>query len=312
MISICMATFNGEKYIAEQLQSIYEQTLKVDEVIICDDASTDETVEIAQRFIRHNKLENKWKVYRNDENKGYPGNFYYAMSLCSGDIVFLADQDDIWNKHKIELMADILKEREDIKVLACKYGLIDTTGDDIHTLMSPVKSYESGQLKEVLLPDIFYKYEFPGMVLAYRREWYERRQMDSTSIPHDYLICAMAAEENALIQFDCELAYHRRHSNNVGKEEHRLRKLLNKQRKLKEISEYIKILQALKEEHCLKAPEAQRQLTEKLQSMEGRYQALRSGKRGRVLQNAIRNKEVTRIATVICDLLIVGQKYGDT
>lgn len=311
MISICMATFNGEKYIEKQLQSIYDQTLKADEVIICDDVSTDNTAALVNRFIRQNQLESKWKLYQNNENRGYPGNFYYAMSLCGGDIIFLADQDDIWDKHKIRLMSDILKERENIKVLACKYGLIDSTGEHIHAVASPGKSNDSRKIKEISLSDIFYKYEFPGMALAYRREWYERRQVDNTTIPHDYLICAMAAEEKSFVQLDHELAYHRRHDHNVGKEEHRLKKLLDKERKLMEISEYIKILRSLADEQYLRRPEARKLLAEKIESMEARYQALYSGKRLRILQSARRNREITRMATVICDLLIAGQKCGN-
>ena len=67
-------------------------------------------------------------------------------------------------------------------------------------------------------------------------------------------------------------------------------------------------LRSLEEESYLKDPEAQRQLEGKLESMEERYQALNSGSRRQVLQNAIRNREVTRLATVICDLMIAGQK----
>lgn len=307
-ISVCMCTYNGENFIREQLDSIYHQIRQPDELILCDDGSQDRTVEIISEYIREKKLEAQWKFSVNGTNKGYPGNFYYAMSLCTGDIVFLADQDDVWKKDKLQIMSDTLEKEKGIKALACKFGLIDAVGADIHTLMAPTRSNDSMKLKKITLADIFYKYETPGMVLAYRNEWYRQRGIWSSTVPHDFLICSMAAEENALVQIDAELAYHRRHTNNAGGEEHRLKKLLNKERKLKEIREYIKNLQNLKEGHCLKELEAQRQLAAKLQSMEERFQALCSGKRRQVLQNAIRNREYTRTATVICDLLIAGQK----
>ena len=310
-VSVCMCTYNGENFIQEQLDSIYQQTRQIDELIICDDKSKDRTVEIISEYIRSKKLEEKWRLYINETNKGYPGNFYYAMSLCTGDIVFLADQDDIWKKNKLQIMCDVLGQEKDIQVLACKFGLIDAEGKNIHTFMAPTKSNDSMQLKNLTLADIFYKYETSGMALAYQNEWYRKQKIQSSTVPHDFLICSIAAEENGLVQIDAELAYHRRHASNAAKEEYRLKVLLNKERKLKEIREYMSNLRLLKEESYLKAPEAQRQLEVKLRSMEERYQALNSGSRRQVLQNAIRNREVTRPATVICDLLIAGEENGE-
>ena len=103
-VSVCMGTYNGETYIEQQLNTILRQTKAPEEVILCDDGSTDNTVSIIERFIRKNGLDGKWKLYRNKINKGYPSNFYYACSLCNEEIVFLADQDDIWKNDKIEKM----------------------------------------------------------------------------------------------------------------------------------------------------------------------------------------------------------------
>ena len=306
-VSVCMCTYNGENFIWEQLDSLYQQTRQIDELIICDDKSQDRTVEIISEYIRSKKLEEKWRLYINETNKGYPGNFYYAMSLCTGDIVFLADQDDIWKKNKLQIMCDVLERKKDIKVLACKFGLIDAAGKKIHTFMAPTQSNGSMKLKSLTLADIFYKYETSGMALAYRNEWYHKKKIQSSTVPHDFLICSIAAEENGLVQIDAELAYHRRHASNAAKEEYRLKVLLNKERKLKEINKYMRNLRSLEEESYLKDPEAQRQLEGKLESMEERYQALNSGSRRQVLQNAIRNRKVTRPATVICDLMIAGQ-----
>lgn len=303
-ISVCICTYNGENFIREQLDSIYNQVRQPDELIICDDGSQDSTVKIIFTYIRQNQLEDKWKMYVNEVNKGYPGNLYYAMSLCTGDIVFLADQDDIWKRDKLQIMSDVFEKERGIKVLACKFGLINAVGEDIHTLMAPTRSNDSMKLKNITLADIFYKYETPGMVLAYRNEWYRQCVIQSKVVPHDFLICSMAAEEHGLVQIDAELAYHRRHANNVGGEEHRLKKLLSKERKLKEIADYLKLLRALAEEQCLRTADAQKELALKINSMEGRDNALRSGRYCEVLHNAWENRKLTRKITVICDLLI--------
>ena len=145
MISVCMATYNGEAYIEKQLCSILFQTCKADEVILCDDGSTDQTVLLMQRFIEKFDLKDEWKLVQNPEKKGYPGNFYYAMSLCRGDYVFLADQDDIWDERKLEHMSRALEEHPDAAVVSCKFGLIDAQGEILHTMLLPVRSKESGK-----------------------------------------------------------------------------------------------------------------------------------------------------------------------
>ena len=108
-VSVCMGIYNGEKFIEKQLQTIYLQTRRAEEVILCDDCSTDKSIDIVKDFIGRNGLEQTWKVYQNTENKGYPGNFFYAMSLCTGDVIFLADQDDVWVERKIEDMLRVME-----------------------------------------------------------------------------------------------------------------------------------------------------------------------------------------------------------
>ena len=240
-ISVCMGIYNGEKYMEDQLLSILLQTKKADEVILCDDCSSDHTVELVRKFIDSHGLGESWHLICNQENKGYPANFYHAMKLCTGDVVFLADQDDIWQEQKIEKMVKKLEEYQEAKVICCKFALIDSEGKDIHTVMSPTNAKGTGSVRNINIKDVFYKCEWPGMVIAYRNAWYKEQkgeEFEICKIPHDFLITARAAEENAFLQLDEELAYHRRHDNNAGGEEHRFGKLLKKQRKVKEIEDY--------------------------------------------------------------------------
>lgn len=304
-VSVCMGTYNGEKYIEEQLYSILHQTRRPDEVILCDDRSTDKTVEIIEKFIIKNQLEDSWRLYRNTENKGYPSNFYYAGSLCTKEIVFLADQDDIWAEKKLERMCKVLEDNKNVKVISCKFGLIDTEGGDIHTFMKPTRNTGTGQLRRVAIGDVFYKFEWPGMVIAYNNEWYRRTIRESEKIPHDFVICAKGAEEEVFYQLDESLAYHRRHNNNVGGEEHRLTRLLSKSRKVKEVEDYLKILDSFRAEGVLQTNAGKEALDRKYQTMIDRYEALESGKISRIITNAWKNKREVRLATVVCDLIIV-------
>lgn len=308
-ISVCMGIYNGKNYIEEQLLSILHQTVQPDEVVLCDDNSTDGTAEHVEEFLVQNGLQEKWRFVRNHENKGYPANFYYAMSLCSTDVVFLADQDDVWHKEKIEKMLEVFRRKPEAKAVCCKFGLIDSEGKDIHTLMAPTRTTGTGELREVSIADVFYKCEWPGMVMAYRNAWYQSLDLEKDlQIPHDFLICVEAAEEKGFFQLDEELAYHRRHDNNAGGEEHRFSKLLNKRRKMKEIETYLRILNAFDEEKVLRTEEGSAALLQKLESMNGRYEALKSGKIVKVLQNAWKHRSSVRPATVLCDICIVKRK----
>lgn len=314
-ISVCMGIYNGERYIEEQLASIMSQTMRPDEVILCDDCSTDCTVQVVRKFIEENHLVDKWKLLVNQENKGYPGNFYHAMSLCTGDIVFLADQDDIWNLGKVERMAETMQQHLEIKCICCKFGLIDSVGSDIHTFMAPSRNHGTGKLCNVTAEDVFYKCEWPGMVLAYRNTWYQTfraklqgRENTWQRIPHDFLLCAKAGEEHGFYQMDEELACHRRHDSNAGGEEHKIFKLLDKQRKMKEINDYMDILQAFVQGDVMETREGKTALWDKLESMKGRLTALQSGKISKVLMNAWRNRRNVRLVTVICDVVIVKKK----
>lgn len=101
-VSIALATFNGENYFAEQLCSFVEQTRLPDELVISDDCSTDATVQIAREFAE--KVQFEVKIIVNASNLGYAQNFSQALELCTGDVVFLSDQDDLWLPSKIETM----------------------------------------------------------------------------------------------------------------------------------------------------------------------------------------------------------------
>ena len=107
-ISVAMTTYNGEKYVTAQLYSVLNQSLKPDEVIICDDCSTDSTVSLINEFIEKNKLIN-FRLILNENNLGYIKNFRKAISLASGDIIFLCDQDAIWQEDKIKTMAELME-----------------------------------------------------------------------------------------------------------------------------------------------------------------------------------------------------------
>ena len=122
-ISVALCTFNGEKFIVDQIDSILNQTLKVDEIIVCDDGSSDKTIEILKDY--QSKFLGLFKIFRNEINLRSVKNFEKAISLCTGDIIFLADQDDVWIDIKVEKMIDYFNKNQKIDVLATNGYCID-------------------------------------------------------------------------------------------------------------------------------------------------------------------------------------------
>ena len=101
-VSVAIATFNGAEFLAEQLDSIIGQSVPVTEIVVCDDNSTDNTLKILEEYRK--RYPEIFKIFRNELNLGCAGNFERALMLCSGDIIFLADQDDVWLPDKVEKM----------------------------------------------------------------------------------------------------------------------------------------------------------------------------------------------------------------
>ena len=104
MISVALACYNGENFIYEQIQSIINQTITDLEIIICDDKSTDNTIDII-----HNIKDKRIKLYQNNIQLGVVKNFEKAISLCNGEYIALSDQDDVWVEKKLEKQLKIPK-----------------------------------------------------------------------------------------------------------------------------------------------------------------------------------------------------------
>lgn len=111
-ISVALCTYNGAAYLQQQLNSIAAQTRQPDELIICDDVSSDATLSIAKNFA--NKVPFSVHVHQNKQNIGSTANFSQAIEYCTSDLIALADQDDVWHRHKLERLSQIFIEDERI------------------------------------------------------------------------------------------------------------------------------------------------------------------------------------------------------
>jgi len=111
MLSIALCTYNGERFLPEQLESILAQTRQPDELVACDDCSTDNTLEILQNFKKRAPF--PVHIVKNQTNLKVLKNFEKAIELCHGEIIVLSDQDDVWKPHKLAKIEAILNENPD-------------------------------------------------------------------------------------------------------------------------------------------------------------------------------------------------------
>ncbi len=134
MISVALCTYNGEKYIEKQLNSILNQTLTVDEIVICDDCSSDKTITILNSF--KEKYPSIFRIYSNPENLRSNKNFEKAISLCTGDFIFLSDQDDLWKPEKVETIIGVFNSNPSAEGVFSDAIFVDENDSEIHKEMS--------------------------------------------------------------------------------------------------------------------------------------------------------------------------------
>jgi glycosyltransferase involved in cell wall biosynthesis len=204
MISVCMATYNGEKYIKEQLESILVQLNEEDEIIISDDKSSDKTLDIIRSLKDH-----RIKIFENPGNRGYTKNFENAINESSGDIIFLSDQDDVWIDGKLEKMVDKLKNTflvvSDAKIVNKKLQVISKSHFNLYNVS-----------KGFILN--FLKTRYIGACMCFKREILQKAlpfPKKSENCAHDYWLTLVAEFYYNVELCEVPLLLYRRHSNNA-------------------------------------------------------------------------------------------------
>lgn len=223
-ISIAMTTYNGEKYIERQLESIIQQSRLPDECIISDDCSSDGTIGIIRTFIRKHCLSN-WRLMCNDINMGYIENYRTALSYTTGDIVFLCDQDDIWLSNKIKDMVSIIENNKCIVALCSSFNIIDNKDQKIAqalklwTTNNGLISRRIGEGKTVHFnyKAILHSNISPGCTAAFRRNVIQKYlSMDAAKlVPHDWALCVIAQGIGGLYFWNEPTILYRLHESNT-------------------------------------------------------------------------------------------------
>lgn len=212
-ISVAMTVCNGEKYIIPQLDSIRKQTRHPDEVIICDDVSTDLTPELIQNFIKGYGLVN-WRFIENTRQLGWKENFRKAIENTSGDIIFFADQDDVWRRDKIAVMSDYMLHY-DAGCLFGGYLVID--GDGRRNKKREIQAKYTGQLKKITFSHNFFNINPLGCCMAVQRRVIDRYlEIDYREDDHDSQCSRIALLYDSLYELDRPVIYYRIHGKNTS------------------------------------------------------------------------------------------------
>lgn len=224
MISVVMATYNGGKYIERQLTTLLEQTRRPDEVIICDDVSTDNTAQLVQKFIKEHSLSDKWHFSINEKNLGYRKNFAQALAKATGNYIFLADQDDEWHADKLAKMTALMQQKPEIKALNCAVQLIDANGKPLN-LPENKAFYNAGfiysktplaKLTEFNANAIMRNNISPGCTMLIRSGLRDILVEEyQAEMPHDWYLNLMAALDHGCYFLNEELIGYRIHENNT-------------------------------------------------------------------------------------------------
>jgi glycosyltransferase involved in cell wall biosynthesis len=203
MISVCITTYNGEKYIKEQMDSILCQLSESDEVIVSDDSSTDATLKIIE-----DTKDTRIRILPNNHFYSPIYNMENALKYAKGDFIFLSDQDDIWMPHKVKVMLSALKE-VDLCVSDC--DLIDADGEILHSSFFKLNQSAKGFLKNVV------KNAYLGCCMAFKRDILKYVLPFPKSIAmHDIWIGLCVELWGNSLFLDEKLVKYRRHDSNIS------------------------------------------------------------------------------------------------
>ena len=208
--SVAMATYNGEKYIKEQIDSILSNIGKNDELVISDDGSTDSTLSIINEYIKKDK---RIKLFSGPK-LGVKQNFANAIKNTKGKYIYLSDQDDVWEKDKIKKISQIF-EKEKCFVVVHNADIVDSNLKTTETSFFEFRNSGSGKLKNII------KNTYIGCCMVFDSDLKEKILPIPNNIEmHDQWIGILGEKHGKSIFInDCLIKY-RRHESNVSKMDH--------------------------------------------------------------------------------------------
>jgi len=216
-VSIALCTYNGAIFLPEQLKSFLQQTRPPDELIVCDDRSGDATIEIIEKFAEAAPF--SVALHVNDENLGSTKNFEKAIALCTGELIFLSDQDDVWLPTKLEKFTAVFEQSKNVGMVFSDAELVGETLEPLGRRLwefsftpEDRRQAKRGKIFEVLLK----KNVVTGATMAFRASFRAMFSPIPTDIPntiHDaWIAFVIAANAEVKLIKECSILY-RQHAN---------------------------------------------------------------------------------------------------
>ena len=197
-----MTTYNGERFLKSQLESISDQSLEPYELVICDDNSKDKTIEILRKFEKEANF--KVKIHQNTKNLGVDKNFEQAISLCEGDLIFISDQDDYWFPKKLEIMKKFIISDD-----KCLLAINNTqlTNEKLES----VKTFKLDQAKNFVGSDEGF---ISGCCTVFKKQLLQLILPFSEDLAYDSWIHFVGINTNSRKVYEIPLQFYRRHDKN--------------------------------------------------------------------------------------------------
>lgn len=196
-ISVILCSYNGENHIEDQLKSISKQTIGIDEIIIKDDCSKDSTIKLVKNFVWTTNLD--VRILVNEVNKGFALNFIEGLYLANGDLIFLCDQDDIWELDKVEKIVQYANRFKDIDVFCSDGLLVDHMGFSLNKTIYSFLNLNIDSFNNQPMEFLRKRNYIIGAGTVLRKSFLEQFDFNNAiGLEHDYVIALYAALNGSL------------------------------------------------------------------------------------------------------------------
>lgn len=206
-ISVCLAMYNGAFYLVPQMRSILDQLGRCDEIVVVDDCSRDESVQIVEAF-----GDSRIRLIRNDTNLGVLATFERALKEAAGDILFLSDQDDIWRPDKVERVVAVFASDPAITLVVSDAQVIDAAGNvTAQSFFGQRGAFSAGVLHNLA------RNKYLGCAMAFRRSMLAYFLPIPPDVPmHDMWFGLLNSVHGRTSFIDQALISYRRHGSNAS------------------------------------------------------------------------------------------------
>ncbi|RJX43374.1 hypothetical protein DM826_07135 [Halonotius aquaticus] len=216
-VSVALCTFNGAQYLSPQLETILSQTRRPDEIVVCDDGSTDTTLEILDTYA--DRYPNLFEIIHNERNLGVTKNFQQAINHCTGDVIAIADQDDLWCEAKLSRQAEMI-ESTDVGFVTHDSHLFDNEANTIADAEKGTRLWETryrpheGEAcrdQQAAFSETVRRNFIQGASIMFRADLREHLLPIPDCWQYDYFLAVVALATTNVYDFPQPMAYYRQH-----------------------------------------------------------------------------------------------------